>query len=65
VTGINPVSKDTTTGVLYLAAFSRSGTCFFMLDDPPNDTRYGSVIGGTSADRYAANNGSVSWQTSW
>jgi len=40
-------------------------TCFFVLDDPPNDTRYGSVTGGTSADRYAANNGSVSWQTGW
>src|SRR5437870_2274704 len=25
------VSKDSTTGVLYLAAFSQSGTCFFML----------------------------------
>ena len=59
------VSKDTTTGVLYLAAFSQSGTCFFMLDDPPNDTRYGSVTGGTSADCYAANNGSVPWQTGW
>ena len=59
------VSKDTTTGVLYLAAFSQSGTCFFMLDDPPHDTRYGSVTGGTSADCYAANNGSVSWQTGW
>jgi type IV pilus assembly protein PilA len=47
-TSSNPttVSKDTTTGVLYLAAFSQSGTCFFMLDDPPNDTRYGSVTGG-------------------
>jgi hypothetical protein len=33
-----------------------------MLDDPPDDTRYGSVTGGTSADRYAANDGSVTWQ---
>ena len=40
-------------------------TCFFVLDDPPNDTRYGSVTGGTSADCYAANNGSVPWQTGW
>jgi hypothetical protein len=36
-----------------------------MLDDPPNDTRYGSGTGGSSSDRYAANNGSVSWQTGW
>jgi len=59
------ISKDTTTGVLYLAAFSQSGTCFFMLDDPPNDTLYATLTGGTSADCYAANNGSVSWQPGW
>jgi len=59
------VSKDTTTGVLFLAAFSQSGTCFFMFDDPPNDTRYATLTGGTAADCYAGNNGSVSWQGSW
>ena len=59
------VSKDTTTGVLFLAAFSQSGTCFFMLDDPPNDTQYATLTGGTAADCYAGNNGSVSWQGSW
>jgi type IV pilus assembly protein PilA len=66
-TSTNPttVSKDTTTGVLFLAAFSKSGTCFFMFDDPPNDTQYATLTGGTSADCYAANNGSLSWQGSW
>ena len=41
------VSKDTTTGILFLAVYSQSGTCFFMLDDPPKDTRYASVTAGT------------------
>jgi len=41
------VSKDTTTGILFLAVYSQSGTCFFMLDGPPNDTRYASVAAGT------------------
>jgi len=59
------VSKDSTTGVLFLAAFSQSGTCFFMADDPPNDTQYASLTGGTSADCYAANNGSLTWQAGW
>jgi type IV pilus assembly protein PilA len=64
---MNPttVSKDTTTGVLFLAAFSQSGTCFFMFDDPPNDTQYATLTGGTAADCYAANNGSLSWQGGW
>ena len=36
-----------------------------MFDDPPNDTRYATLTGGTAADCYAGNNGSVSWQGSW
>jgi len=59
------VSKDSTTGVLFLAAFSQSGTCFFMFDDPPNDTQYATLTGGTAADCYAANNGSITWQANW
>jgi hypothetical protein len=49
-TNPSTVSKDTTSGILYLAAFSQSGICFFLLDDPPND---------------AENSGSLSWQTGW
>jgi len=63
--GPTTVSKDTTTGVLYLAAFSKSGTCFLMFDDPPNDTQYATLTGGTAADCYAANNGSITWQANW
>ena len=59
------VSKDTTTGILYIASFSRSGTCFFMRDDPPSDTEYGTVSGAVPTDCYAANSGSVPWQSSW
>ena len=44
------VSGDTTGGVLTLAAFSKSGNCFFMRDDPPHDTRYGEIAGATWAD---------------
>jgi len=58
------VSKETTTGVLYLASYSHSGTCFFMYDDPPNDTRYAAVPA-TATDCYAANNGGISWGTGW
>jgi len=60
------VSGDTTAGVLTLAAFSKSGTCFFMRDDPPRDTKYGQIDGATWADCNGANGGSVpSWSLSW
>src|SRR5262245_38923506 len=53
------VSKDTTTGVLYLAAYSKSGKCFFMHDDPPNDVGYAFVHGVTPVDGFAANTISI------
>jgi type IV pilus assembly protein PilA len=70
VDGVTPsstpttVSKDTTTGVLFLASYSRSGKCFFTRDDPPLDTRYG-VVSSIAADCYAENSGSVAWQSTW
>ena len=60
------VSRDNAGGVLVLASFSRSSTCFFLRDDPPNDTRYGSIASATAADCYAANDGSVgAWNPNW
>jgi type IV pilus assembly protein PilA len=60
------VSGDTTGGVLTMAAFSKSGTCFFMRDDPPHDTKYGEIANATWADCYVANGGTVpSWALSW
>jgi type IV pilus assembly protein PilA len=59
------VSKDTTTGVLFLASYSRSGTCFFVKDDPPFDTQYGALTSAIPADCYAANAGGVAWQPNW
>ncbi len=60
------VSGDTAGGVLTIAAFSKSGNCFFMRDDPPHDTRYGEIAGATWADCNGANGASVSsWSLSW
>jgi type IV pilus assembly protein PilA len=59
------VSKDTTTGVLFLASYSRSGICFFLRDDPPLDTQYGTLAGAVPADCYASNSGGVAWQPNW
>jgi type IV pilus assembly protein PilA len=60
------VSRDNAGGVLVLAAFSKSSTCFFLRDDPPNDTRYGSIAGATVADCHAANEGNVGvWNITW
>jgi type IV pilus assembly protein PilA len=60
------VSRDVTGGVLTLAAFSKSGTCFFVRDDPPNDLTYGRIDGATSADCFAANSGAAApFTNSW
>lgn len=60
------VSRDNAGGVLVLAAFSKSSTCFFLRDDPPNDTRYGNIAAATVADCYAANDGNVgAWNITW
>jgi type IV pilus assembly protein PilA len=60
------VSGDTTGGVLTIAAFSKSGNCFFMRDDPPHDTKYGEIAGATWADCNGANWGAVpTWSLSW
>ena len=62
----NTVSEDNTGGVLTIASFSKSGTCFFIRDDPPNNTRYGHIDNTTSARCYAGNNGAVpAWNPTW
>jgi type IV pilus assembly protein PilA len=59
------VSKDTTTGILYLASFSKSGKCFFTYDDPPFGTRYAIASGVVASDCYAANTAGLSWLVKW
>jgi type IV pilus assembly protein PilA len=60
------VSGGTTVGVLTMAAFSKSGNCFFVRDDPPHDTRYGELAGASWAACNAANGGSVpAWSPTW
>jgi type IV pilus assembly protein PilA len=68
----NTASTDPTTISRYadrdnltLAAFSRSGTCFFLKDVPPSDTTYGSLAGVQASDCYAANDGGVSYGSGW
>jgi len=65
-TGPTTVSGGTTAGVLTIAAFSKSGNCFFLRDDPPHDTRYGEMAGATWAACNAANGGAVpAWAPTW
>ena len=60
------VSGDTAGGVMTIAAFSKSGNCFFVRDDPPHDTHYGEIAGATWADCNGGNGGSVPvWNLSW
>jgi len=59
------ISRNTAGGVLTLASFSRSGTCFFLRDEPPQNTTYGSIPGAATADCYAANDGSVTYAAGW
>jgi type IV pilus assembly protein PilA len=59
------ISRNVNTGVLTLASFSRSGTCFFLRDDPPSDTTYGSLPGTDATDCYAANDGGVVYGSGW
>jgi type IV pilus assembly protein PilA len=59
------VSTDSTTGILYLASYSHSRTCFFVYDDPPNGTRYAIVTDSDSADCYAANTAGLAWNLTW
>jgi type IV pilus assembly protein PilA len=59
------ISRDVNSGVLTLASFSRSGTCFFLRDEPPQDTTYGSMTGVAPADCYASNDGGVTYGSGW
>jgi len=59
------ISRNTAGGVLTLASYSRSGTCFFLRDEPPQNTTYGSLSGAVTADCYAANDGTITYGSGW
>jgi type IV pilus assembly protein PilA len=59
------VSWDNTAGVLTLAAYSKAGNCFFLEDDPPNDTQYAILQGVPTTDCAAANAGAATFGPSW
>jgi len=59
------ISRNTAGGVLTLATYSKSGTCFFLRDEPPMNTTYGSLTGVATADCYASNDGGVTYASQW
>ena len=59
------ISRNNAGGVLTLASFSVSGTCFFLRDEPPTDTTYGAIEGAVAADCFAANDGAVAYGGQW
>jgi len=59
------LSRDVTGGVLTLASYSNSQTCFFVRDDPPNDLTYGRIDDAAPVDCFAANNGAVTFGPTW
>jgi type IV pilus assembly protein PilA len=59
------VSRNTTSGVLTLASYSKSGTCYFLKDNPPSDTTYGSLPNVPPTACYASNDGSVTYGANW
>jgi type IV pilus assembly protein PilA len=59
------ISRNVSAGVLTLASYSNSGTCFFLRDEPPLNTTYGAMSGAATADCYAANDGSVAYGSGW
>ncbi len=59
------VSRDTAGGILILAAYSHSRSCFFLSDDPPNDTEFGVLPDVDSTDCSADQAPSVTFGSSW
>ena len=59
------ISRSTAGGVLTLASYSKSGTCFFLRDEPPQNTLYGSLPVAAVADCFAANDSGVSYAPQW
>jgi type IV pilus assembly protein PilA len=59
------ISRNTAGGVLTLASYSKSGTCFFLRDEPPQNTLYGSLPGTAMTDCYSANDGGVTYASQW
>jgi type IV pilus assembly protein PilA len=59
------VSRNTSSGVLTLASYSKSGTCYFLRDNPPSDTTYGSLPDVPPTDCFASNDGTVTYGANW
>ena len=59
------ISRNISGGVLTLASFSKSGRCFFLRDEPPQNTLYGSLPVAAVADCFAANDSGVSYAPQW
>jgi type IV pilus assembly protein PilA len=59
------ISRNTTSGILTLASYSKSGNCYFLRDDPPSDTTFGSLANVAPSACYAANDGTVTYGAGW
>ena len=64
-TGPTMVSWNNPGGMLILASYSKARNCFFIRDDPPNDTEFGVLAGVSPASCNAANTGAVTYGSSW
>ena len=63
------VSRDDASGILTLAAYSKAGNCYFLYDDPPNETGFGRLTGVAPTACFAASGrpsgGVVTYSASW
>lgn len=50
---------------LVLAAYSTSGTCFFVRDEAPTSTTYALLAPATAADCHASNTGGLTFGPGW
>jgi type IV pilus assembly protein PilA len=64
--GPDSISRDVIgTDTLVLAAFSSSGTCFFLRDEAPVDTEYATLAGAAATDCYASNTAGLTFGPTW
>ncbi|GIU96925.1 MAG: hypothetical protein KatS3mg013_0728 [Actinomycetota bacterium] len=64
--GPTEVSSDAVDpDTLVLAAYSTTGTCFFVRDEAPVNTEYGALTGVGPADCYAQNTAGVTFGPGW
>lgn len=66
-TSVEPktVSRDTAGGLLTLAAYSKAGNCFFLIDDPEGAPQFGSLASVPATDCFASNTAAVTFGPSW